>query len=396
MVIRIAGGMPRNVWVLSLVAFLVMVGFGVLVPVLPVFARGFGVSQFAVGAVISAFALARLLTTPWCGRINQFIGERAALGSGIGIVALSTAAAGMAQSYWQLLVLRGIGGIGSAMFTVAAMTLLLASVPDSLRGRASAVFSGGFLLGGMAGPAVGGIFAAISLRAPFFFYAGTLLMAGLVGLGWLRRPDQAPADRGGEAGTSLRGALTQKRFRAACLANFASGWQAHGARSTLVPILVVEVLHRPATWTALSFALAAVVQGIALAPVGRAVDSWGRRPVLAGGLLICAAAGGAVPFAPDIGWLSLLLCVFGVGAAALATAPTAIVGDVTKGAGGSAVAVFQMHSDLGTIAGPLIAGMLADRFGLLIAFGVGAALMAIVGLWSSTATSTQPGPQATG
>ena len=85
-----------------------------------------------------------------------------------------------------------------------------------------------------------------------------------------------------------------------------------------------------------------------------------------------------------------------MGAAALATAPTAIVGDVTKGAGGSAVAVFQMHSDLGTIAGPLIAGMLADRFGLLIAFGVGAALMAIVGLWSSTATSTQPGPQATG
>ena len=388
--IRLPSGMPRDVWVLSLVAFLVMVGFGVLLPVLPVFAREFGVSQLAVGAVISAFALARLLTTPFCPRINRWLGERTALGVGIGIVAASTAAAGLSQNYWQLLALRGLGGIGSAMFTVSAMVLLLAAAPAHLRGRASAMFSGGFLLGGMAGPAVGGIFAAISLRAPFFFYAFTLVLAGAAGLALLRTRTGAPVDRKGASGVTLRGALQQARYQAACLANFASGWQAQGARSTLVPLLVVEVLDRPASWTGIAFAVAAVAQGIALAPVGRAVDKLGRKPILVGGLLLCAVSGAALPFAPDIVWLTVALAVFGVGAAALATAPTAIIGDVTGGGGGTPVAVFQMHSDLGAIIGPLAAGALADRFGLVVALGVGAALMALIGLWSATLRSPDP------
>ena len=60
-------GMPREVFVLGVIAFCVAVGFGVLIPVLPVFARSFGVDNFAVGAVVSVFALMRLLTAPFCG-----------------------------------------------------------------------------------------------------------------------------------------------------------------------------------------------------------------------------------------------------------------------------------------------------------------------------------------
>ena len=60
------------------------------------------------------------------------------------------------------------------MFTVSAFTLLLTSVDSGLRGRAAGFFQGGFLIGGMTGPAVGGLLSAISLTAPFFFYAGTL------------------------------------------------------------------------------------------------------------------------------------------------------------------------------------------------------------------------------
>ena len=183
-VIRLpASDLPRDVHVLSAVAFLVAVGFGVMVPVLPVFARSFGVTQFAVGAVISAFALMRFLTSPLCGPINRLIGERVALGIGIGIVALSTAGAGLAQSYPQLLVLRGVGGIGSAMFSVSAMVLLLASVTAAQRGRASALYSGGFLLGGMAGPAV----AAFMLTFLFNFLTslglgepGRLMLQGAI------------------------------------------------------------------------------------------------------------------------------------------------------------------------------------------------------------------------
>lgn len=375
--------LPRDVRVLSLVALLVAIGFGVMVPVLPVFARSFEVSQFEVGAVISAFAFARLVTGPFCGRLNRLIGERVALGTGIGIVALSTAGAGLAQSYPQLLVLRGVGGIGSAMFSVAAMTLLLASVDAARRGRASALFSGGFLLGGMAGPAVGGALAAISIRAPFFFYALTLLVAGTVGLLLLSRDNANPTDRTGEAAISLAQAWRRPGYQLACWANFTSGWQAQGVRSTLVPLLVVEVLDRPASWTGVAFAVAAVVQVLALSPAGRLVDQWGRRPMLVAGLSCCGISSALIPLAPNMGWLVVILCVFGLGSAALSTAPTAMIGDATGGAGGTPVAVFQMSSDLGSIAGPLVAGALADYFPLPVAFGVGAALMAVIAAWSA-------------
>ena len=149
-----------------MIAFCVAVGFGVLVPVLPVFARTFGVGNVAVGAVISMFALMRLVASPLCGRLIAWAGERTILATGIFIVAASSGLAGIAQSYAQLLVLRGVGGVGSAMFTVSAMTLLLGSVDPGRRGRAMGVFQGGFLLGGMTGPAVGGLLALISIDRP--------------------------------------------------------------------------------------------------------------------------------------------------------------------------------------------------------------------------------------
>ena len=123
--VRGSSPLPREVYVLGLVAFCVAVGFGVLVPVLPVFARSFGVNNLQVGAVISAFALMRLVSSPFCGRLITIFGERLVMAVGIYIVALSSGLAGISHSYGQLLVLRGVGGIGSAMFTVSAFTLLL-------------------------------------------------------------------------------------------------------------------------------------------------------------------------------------------------------------------------------------------------------------------------------
>lgn len=370
--------MPRNVWVLSLTAFLVAVGFGVIVPVLPVFARSFGVSQFQVGAVVSAFALMRFLTAPFCGRIARVIGERWTLGIGIGIVAVSSAATGAAQSYGQMLVVRGLGGIGSAMFSVAAMVILLASVDAEHRGRASALYSGGFLLGSMAGPALGGLLAAISIRAPFFFYAGTLVVSGAVALVLLQMGRVSSGSHQRVSTMSARQAWSQARYRVAAWANFAGGWQAQGARSTLVPLLVVEVLHRDTSASGTAFAIAAAAQTLALQPAGRLVDSIGRKPVLIGGLVICGVTSALIPASSSMVAVTVLLSLFGTGAAALSTAPTAIVGDVAPG--GSPVAVFQMFADLGSIVGPLAVGWMADVWSLTTAFAIGAAVMGLVAL----------------
>ncbi len=362
---------------LGLIAFCVAVGFGVLVPVLPVFARSFGVGNLQVGAVISAFALMRLVSSPLCGKLIEHWSERIVMSTGIFIVAVSSGLAGISQSYEQLLVLRGVGGIGSAMFTVSAFTLLLGSVEAGLRGRAAGVFQAGFLIGGMAGPAVGGLLSAIALTAPFFFYAGTLAVAGTVGLVMLHsrgiRPEEPQAAR-----TTFRKVARDSRYQAACATNLAQGWTSFGVRSSLVPVLVVEVLNRPTWWTGAAFAIAAVAQTIAVGPAGRFVDTVGRRPAMIGAGVGAAISIMAVPLAPNIWLLIVALCVYGVASAFLGTAPAAAVGDATGGGrSGTAVAAFSMCSDIGAIIGPLVAGFLADVVSYPVAFGAGAGLMII-------------------
>jgi DHA1 family multidrug resistance protein-like MFS transporter len=373
--------LPRDVVVLGIIAFFVMVGFGVVVPVLPVYVRTFGVGYLEVGAVVSAFALMRFAASPFCGRLIDWLGERALLAIGIGIVAVSSALVGLAGSYVEVLLLRGAGGIGSAMFSVSAMTLLLRSTPAGTRGRSVGFYHGGFLLGGMAGPAIGGVLASVSLTAPFFFYAGTLAVAGIVGLLLLQRRSVDVDDSGSAPVLPLRTVLRDPRFRAACLANFANGWTSLGVRSALVPVLIVDVLAGTPAWTGVAFAIAAVVQTIALGPAGRFVDTVGRRPAILGGYLVAAGTILAISVAPNFAVLTMLLCVYGVAAAFMGTAPAAAVGDATAGArGGRPVALFSMASDLGAIAGPLIAGWLVDTVSFPAAFGVAAVFLLVAAL----------------
>lgn len=373
--LRARGTLPREVYVLGLIAFCVAVGFGVLVPVLPVFARSFGVGKLEVGAVISAFALMRLVSSPFCGRLITRFSERLVMAVGIFIVAISSGLAGLAHSYVQLLTLRGIGGIGSAMFTVSATTLLLTSVDASVRGRAAGFFQGGFLLGGMTGPAIGGVLSAISLTAPFFFYAATLAVAGTVGLVLLRVRSERAGGAPDLPVVPFRDVLGDVRYQAALFTNFAQGWTSFGVRASLVPLLIVEVLDRPPSWTGIAFACAAVAQTLAVGPAGRFVDTVGRRPAMIGGSALAAVSIMAVAFSPSIWFLIGALALYGVAAAFLGTAPAATVGDAAGGRGGTAVAVFSMCSDIGAIVGPLVAGLLADQLSYPVAFGVGAALM---------------------
>ncbi len=369
--------LPRDVLVLGVIAFFVMVGFGVVIPVLPVYVRSFGVGYVEVGAVVSAFALVRLIASPFCGWLINHGGERTILAIGIGIVAVSSGLVGFAETYPQVLILRGVGGVGSAMFSISAMTLLLGTTAPHLRGRAMGFYQGGFLIGGMAGPALGGILAVISLQAPFFFYAGTLAIAGLVGLLMLE-PKTRDVPSGPETEViPFRHVIRDSRFIAACLANLAQGWSSFGVRSALVPVLVVEILQRPPVWTGIAFAVAAVAQTLALAPAGRFVDKVGRRPAIVGAYTVGALGMLAIPFAPNIWILMVVLCIYGVAAAFMGTAPAAAVGDAAGSRGGQPVAVFSAFSDVGAIVGPLVAGALVDAVSFPAAFGTAVVLMLI-------------------
>jgi MFS family permease len=360
------------------VAFFVAVGFGIVAPAIPLYATGdFHVGKTAAAAVISAIALMRIAFAVPAGRLIDGFGERLILATGIGIVAVSSALAGLAQSYWQLFVLRSAGGMGSAMFSISAMSVIVRMVPTTQRARAVGLWSGGFLLGGIAGPGLGGVVTNVSLRLPFFLYAGTLAVAGSVALVALRSTPLA--EKGSAAATSrttLRSALRQPAYRAAVMANFADAWASMGVRAALIPLFVMAVLHRSVIWTGVGFWCVAGVNGLVLLPAGRFADRAGRRPVLIAG---CAIAGFA--FVLLATWESLpgfliAMAVLGLGSGLLDVAPAAVVGDIVEGRGGPVFAAYQMSSDVANVVGPIAAGALAEAsYGY--AFGLTAGILGL-------------------
>jgi MFS family permease len=387
--------LPREVAVLSAVAFSVALGFGILAPSLPIFADTFGVSAFAASAVISVFAFMRFVSAPAAGAMVDRVGERTVMASGLFIVGLSSLAAGFSQSYVQLIVLRGAGGIGSAMFTVSAMALLLRVVEPNQRGRASSAFSGGFLVGGVAGPAVGGIVVAWSIRAPFFVYAGALLLATTVALVFLskahiREREELVAHGEENKLRELRNALKDRAYQAALGTNLISGLVTFGLRASVVPLFVIEGLQRGASLSGFGFLAAAALQAVLLLPAGRMADTQGRRKaMLIGsvgtliGMAILTLSDVAVNALGTAGFLGIVLfmismAVQGAGQAFLSSAPSATVGDIMGGRrGGIVIATFQMMSDLGAVIGPLLAGLLVDLYDFDWAFAAGA-LIAII------------------
>lgn len=392
-------GLPREVVVLSAVAFSVAVGFGIVVPAIPIFAKQFGVSNTAAGAVISAFAFMRLVSALGSGRLVNRLGERVVLATGIGIVAVSSALAGLAQSYPQLLLLRGIGGIGSAMFTVSAISLLLRVSPPDQRGRATGMWQSGFLLGAIAGPALGGPLTAISLRAPFFVYAATLAAAGGIGMLFLTHTplhEREAAAKQAPQRTTLGQALRISGYRAALVTNLGNGWALFGVRSSLIPLFVTSGLGASATWVGIGFFVSAATQGALLLPAGRLADHTGRRPAMIIGATVATLSMGLIATFESLPLYVLAMALFGVGAAFLAVAPSAAVGDVVAGRGGTVVAAFQMTADLGAVTGPLVAGWLADTYSFGAAFAATTAVLAAgilaAAVSRETRNLTQPDP----
>ncbi len=354
--------LPREVSVLTSISFLVAVGFGLIIPAIPIFAKSFGVSNTLVGLIISSFAVMRFTSGLIAGKLVDHFGERLVLGVGLIMVSGFTLLAGLAQSYSQLLFFRSAGGLGSSMFSVSAGALLLRVVSDSQRGRSQSLYNGGFIAGGVAGPAFGGALLAISPRAPFFIYSALLIVAGTVSLIFLheKRLGKSESKVEGPALT-FREAIKIRPYLYSLFLAFLGSWIFFGMRSSILPLFVVSDLGATAAVVGLSFTLALIAQGTVMIRAGKYSDRNGRRPVIIAGFSITLFALIILILAKSVLVYLIGMTVLGFGAGFAASAG-AIVGDVIKGKSGKVYAAWQMAGDAGMIVGPLLLGLIADLF----------------------------------
>nr|WP_296781056.1 MFS transporter [Rhodococcus sp. (in: high G+C Gram-positive bacteria)] len=385
--------LPSEIWVLISASFVIALGFGIVSPALPQFATEFGVGVFAASAVISTFAMMRLLFAPASGALVQKLGERPVYLTGLLIVALSTGACAFAQTYWQLLVFRGLGGVGSTMFSVSALGLLIRMSPSQSRGRVSGMYATSFLLGSIGGPLLGGAVVGLGLRAPFVIYAIALVIAAAVVFFSLDSvKEETSAHESSVPVLSLRAALRVPAYRAALASNFATGWTVFGVRVALVPLFVIAVLDRSAAVAAVSLAVFAVGNASVLITSGRLSDVHGRKPFVVIGLVVAGLGTAAVGLADDIVLFMIASFVAGIGSGLMTPAQQASVADVigSKARGGPVLSTFQMSADVGAILGPVVAGAVVEAYSYGTAFVLSGAILLLAAGWWLFASDTTP------
>jgi MFS transporter, DHA1 family, multidrug resistance protein len=376
----------RRVTSVVLVVFIVMAGAGLVLPVLPLFARSFGVGYGAVGLLVSAYGLARLVFDLVAGPIVDRLGERATAAAGLAVIGVGSALTGIAPGFPAAVAAWAAAGVGSAVALAALYTRLLRVVPTQQMARTLGIFYGAFNTGFVAGGAVSGLVAdRFGLAAPLLLNAAVAALAAVL---WLvlipaGRPDraagaagpEAPAD-GGRGG--LARLLRTPGLVPVVVTNFAYLWMVAVVFDTLVPLFASDVLGMSTVAIGVVFAVALAAEFVVLYPAGSVADQRGRKPVLVPALAGLAVATAVIGLAPTPLLLGVLLAVLGVMSGAAGVPPGAMLSDVTPPqTSGTAVGVFRFFGDLGFTLGPVLAGWAIPVVGFRWAFVLAAVPTAV-------------------
>jgi predicted MFS family arabinose efflux permease len=363
-------------------------GFGSVVPVLPLYARSFGVSQAAIGLSIAVYGLARFLVAVPVGQLSDRLGRRPALALGGLVTAAGNLLCAYAPNYPIFVSARFVAGAGAAFVLTAGQIVLADITTPAGRGRAMAIYQGSFLFAVGLGPFPGGVLAEqFGLAAPFVAYSVAGSLAALVG--WLRIPETMtlrsretassfpPPPFGGQ----LRILATRIGFLLVSLVSFASAFTRTGALFNVIPILGQDRLRLGPDRIGFALALGSLA-GLALAyPAGVLVDRYGRKTVIVPATLLTSAALLLFLLAPSYAWFLAAALVWSIAQGVGGAAPTAYAADVAPPRmNAAAMSLYRTLGDSGYVVGPIVLGLITDGFGVEAALVTGAGLLASVGL----------------
>jgi len=367
--------------ILFVTVFIDLIGFGIVLPLLPFYAQHFGANALLVGLLSTSFSLMQLLFAPVWGRLSDRVGRRPVILVGLLGSSISYLTFGLAQSLTILFLSRILAGIAGANISTA-QAYIADSTPPEQRAKGMGLIGAAYGLGFTVGPAIGGLLSQYGYATPAFF-ASALALANFVAAWWLlpesrnRSGQPHQAERGLNWQRLLTG-LQHPELGVFFILFFISTFAFANLEATFA-LMTARKFGFDARANGYLFAyigvLITIVQG---GLTGRLAKRFGERWLISVGLFCMIFGLGLLPY--SLGLKSLLLVLVILIAGHGATNPS-ISSLISQSAStehqGSILGVAQSLASLARILGPIWGGFTFDAFGFQYPYLTGSLFMAV-------------------
>jgi MFS family permease len=361
-------GMDSSLALLAAIAFVTQIGVAIMLPLLPLYAVELGASPIVLGLLTSVFALTNASGQLLAGVASDRTGPRRLIPAGMGLYAASNILISTATTALPLIIWRGLAGLGGGTSLVAERLYIRRVVDQARLAFANSLLSAAGSAGAVAGPAVGGLVAAVSdLRVPFVIVGVTSTVAAVAALFLPPIKETAGAAARAVAGTAV---MNRRALGILLLANLGLMAGYGSFITTYAPFAQGSL-----GWTTYEIGILFSLFGLGSITVGptlgAAADRWGRRRVGSLSTIpVFVFSAALIVSTPSI-LLYPIAIAAGGGLAGFSAAWYALLGTATGGPrGGRAFGTVSALSSLGIVVGAMLAARLWEtvdiRAGMLV------------------------------
>jgi MFS transporter, DHA1 family, multidrug resistance protein len=347
----------RALPILFLVMFLVMIGFGIIIPVLPFYAEEMGATPTQLGLLMAVYSLMQLIFAPFWGKLSDRIGRKPIMMIGIAGLSLSFFIQAMSTELWMLFAARIIGGVLSSANMPTAMAYVADITTPENRGKGMGIIGAAVGLGFVFGPAIGGIFSESSMSIPFYLAGASSLITLVIIYFFLKESLQKNADNNQSNNVSRWKAFSGPAsilFLLQLLISLSlSGLEATFAyfAAQKAGLGAVQLGY---IFMIMGFAGALVQGGL----VGRLTKKYGEGKVIQGGIIVSAIGFALILLVDSFTTAAIFLSIFGIGNGVIRPSVSSLLTKTTDSGHGSATGLLSSFDSLGRIVGPPLGGWL--------------------------------------